>query len=147
MKTITFLFAGALALLAVPARAALVWANSSYRQVITATGSVSGGSVANITVTYGAAERSFDGGNTWEPYNGAVFGGVAVQMWIGDGPNAGYYVGYSTISGTSGNSARIDRSAGMFCGPMALPMGAHQGISTWQPARSNRSPTTRSSVV
>lgn len=105
MKTITFLFAGALALLAVPARAALVWANSSYRQVITATGSVSGGSVANITVTYGAAERSFDGGNTWEPYNGAVFGGVAVQMWIGDGPNAGYYVGYSTISGTSGTAS------------------------------------------
>ncbi len=40
----------------------------------------------------------------------------------------------STISGISGNSARMERSAEMFCGPMALPIGAHQGISTLHPA-------------
>ncbi len=40
------------------------------------------------------------------------------------------------------------RKAGrVLIGPMALPIGAHQGISTLQPASSSRSATTRSSVV
>lgn len=88
-----------MALFALHSEAALVWnTNGTFRQVITTTGSVttpqegySQCTAANITL--GAAERSTDGGTTWESYSGNVFSAaVYVRAQIIGGASDGTVV-------------------------------------------------------
>lgn len=87
------------------AQAAVVWANTSFRQAVTAAGSVSNNVAAyqsTLTVTsvnLGQAERSTDGGTTWQSYSSNVWtGSVYCYAYVSGGQYDGHSLAGPALS-------------------------------------------------